>query len=153
MIEERRFDPADIPSEEAERLQRALSSHARPALVTEGGDVKELPEALNRLFVEILGLMRHRQAIFLIHEDEAYTTQAAANFLGVSRQYVVKLLEEGRIPFHRVGTHRRIFFKDLAAFRTERSKARRAKLDELTREATEAGYDDEYTDLSRRDPV
>lgn len=56
--------------------------------------------------------------------DENFTTQAAANHLGVSRQHLVDLLEQGKMPFHRAGTHRRIAFKDLLEYEDKRDRAR-----------------------------
>ncbi|MCB8932672.1 MAG: excisionase family DNA-binding protein [Chthonomonadaceae bacterium] len=93
--------------------------------------------------------MKRKEAVFLMHENEAFTTQAAANFLGVSRQYLVRLLEDGKIPFHHAGTHRRVFFKDLVRFQHDRSIARRAKLDSMTDELVEAGVYDRHVPLER----
>ncbi|MCB1134565.1 MAG: helix-turn-helix domain-containing protein, partial [Verrucomicrobiae bacterium] len=68
----------------------------------------------------------------MVPEDEAFTTQAAANYLGVSRQHLVNLIDKGEIAHHMVGTHRRVSFKDLLVYEKERDKARRAALDGLT---------------------
>lgn len=57
--------------------------------------------------------------------EDTFTTQAAANFLGMSRQYFVTLLEAGQIPFHRVGTHRRVYFKDLRQYSQKRDAEQR----------------------------
>jgi len=86
--------------------------------------------------------MSERRAIVMIPEDETFTTQAAANYLGMSRQHLVNLLEEGRIPFHRVGSHRRVFFRDLLAFEKKRDADRREALDRLMHEVDEAGLYD-----------
>ncbi len=71
----------------------------------------------------------------MIPQDEALTTQSAANYLGVSRPFLVKILDEGRIPHHKTGSHRRIRFADIAAYAHKRDSERRAILDEMTREA------------------
>jgi len=66
----------------------------------------------------------------------------AANILNVSRPFLVRLLDRGEIPFHRVGTHRRLRVEDVLAYREQRAAARRAKLAELTRlsQDVEGGY-------------
>ena len=49
--------------------------------------------------------------------DEEMTTQQVANLLGVSRPLVVKLIDEGRLPGHKVGTHRRVYTRDAHAYK------------------------------------
>jgi excisionase family DNA binding protein len=93
--------------------------------------------------------MRRKEVVFLMHENETFTTQAAANFLGVSRQYLVRLLESGALPFHLAGTHRRVFFRDLLQYRQQRSQKRRATLDAMTSDLVEAGVYDRYVPLAR----
>ena len=115
----------------------------------ESGDIIELPKALNDLFVSVVQAMKKKQAVFLMHEDEAFTTQAAANFLGISRQFFVRMLDGGKLPFHHVGTHRRVFFKDLVTYQRQRSQQRKATLDSMTEEVVAAGLDDRYVDLTR----
>jgi excisionase family DNA binding protein len=148
-INENRVGPSDIAPEEQSGLERMLLGEVRPVLLTSGGDVIELPKAINDLFVSVVQAMKQKQAVFLMHEDEAFTTQAAANYLGVSRQYLVRLLEDDKIPFHHVGTHRRVFFKDLVKFQRDRSKTRKAGLDKMTEDLVGAGVYDRYVDLTR----
>jgi excisionase family DNA binding protein len=81
-----------------------------------------------------------------VPEDEAFTTQAAANYLGMSRQHLVGLLDRNEIPHHKVGTHRRVTFKDLLTYEKKRDQTRRQALDKLAAEADAAGlYDSDYT--------
>lgn len=75
------------------------------------------------------------------------TTVEAARLLGVSRQFLVKQLEKNEIPFHLVGTHRRVYARDLLAYKVQRDGKRRQIIDELTRaEAAEGLYDREPPD-------
>lgn len=150
-LQENRVGPSDIGPEERAKFERALTSDVRPVLLSPSGDVLELPKALNDLFVSVIQAMREKRVVFLMHEDEAFTTQAAANFLGVSRQYLVRLLEAGKIPFHRVGTHRRVFFKDLVEFQRERSRMRKAGLDAMTEELVHVGLYDRFVPLGREE--
>lgn len=151
-IPETRFDPSALSDEDKQQLQKALQLDVMPVLLSKGGDVIELPQSVNDLFNEIFQAIRRKETVFLIHEDEAFTTQAAADYIGVSRQFFVRLLEDGKLPFHRVGTHRRVLFKDLVAYRETRSHERRTKLDQMTDELVEADLDAQYVDLTRPDP-
>ena len=70
------------------------------------------------------------------------TTQEAADFLNMSRQFFVTLLERGELPFEKVGTHRCVRFKDLLEYKERRRAERRKALAELTALAEESGdYD------------
>ena len=73
----------------------------------------------------------HRQG------DDVYRTGQAAELLNVSRPFLVKLLETGKIPFHKVGTHRRVRKRDLDAYKEKRNRESHRLLDELVAEAQE----------------
>ena len=68
------------------------------------------------------------------------TTQQAADLLNVSRTHLVQLLDEEKIPHHKVGTHRRVRVEDVLAYRRETERARRKALDELTELDEELGF-------------
>lgn len=148
-LTETRIGPSDLSEEQLKGLHRLLEGGVKPVLIGADGERIELPEALSDLMALIVESIRRKEAVFLLHENESFTTQAAADFLGVSRQFLVRLLEDGKIPFHLVGTHRRVFFKDLAAYSKERGKARRAILDAMTDEVAATGLDDVVCDLTR----
>ena len=63
------------------------------------------------------------------------TTQEAADLLNVSRPHLVKLLEDGVLPFHKTGKHRRVRFADLMLFKGQRDHASEQAMEELTKQA------------------
>lgn len=97
------------------------------------------PFSAIKLLLEILTQMAEGNAITLIPIHAELTSQEAANLLNVSRPFLIKLLEEGVIPFHKVGTHRRIRFKDILKFKNEEEKRSQKALDELLDQAQELG--------------
>ena len=101
------------------------------------GEVLAVPRAALTLLSHILAEMAQGHAVTLLPIHAELTTQEAADILHVSRPYVVRLLEEGHMPHHKVGTHRRVRLRDVMAYkarsRTERSQA----LDALTAQAQE----------------
>lgn len=141
-----RLDPSLIPEEQLAELAKVFAKPDHVALIDAQGNRTHLPEALFAHFARIVRLMSEKKAIVLVPEDEAFTTQAAANYLGVSRQHLVDLLDAKQIPHHKVGTHRRVTFKDLLAYERTRDATRREALDKLAAAAEAAGvYDSDYT--------
>lgn len=145
-MDQNRLRPSDFSPDVLDKLAAVLAEPDHVALVDDKGRKVELPAALAGFLLRMARLLEERRTLVLIPEDEEYTTQAAANFLGVSRQHLVGLLESGHIPFHKVGTHRRVVFRDLLAFQKNRDKARRSALDQLARAVDDAGlYDASFT--------
>ena len=77
------------------------------------------------------------KSVTILPINAELTTQQAADLINVSRPFLVKLLKEDKIPCHKVGTHRRIYLKDLLSFKRITDKAREEDLDELARQAQE----------------
>lgn len=141
-----RLDPSALSPEdfrEVERLLTEVFSQPRASLVSADGSVLALPEPIYQLLVSVLVGLRERKAMVLLPEDETFTTQAAADYLGMSRPFLISLLEEGKIPYHRVGSHRRIYFKDLNDYQRQRDTARRNALEEFRDQLMADGLDED----------
>jgi excisionase family DNA binding protein len=141
LMNENRVDASLLTEQERALLPRllALAQAGPPSLKGPDGSEVLLPEPIYHLLIKVIQDMRNGRAVVLMPEDENFTTQAAANFLGMSRQHFVSLLEAGKIPFHRVGSHRRVTFKDLRAFAAARDAERRERLGGLFRTVKKAG--------------
>jgi excisionase family DNA binding protein len=148
-LTENRLDASLLTEKERASLPLLLEMFRQgdhPSLKAKDGTEIPLPEHIFQMLVKVVEEMRRGRAIVLMPEDEAFTTQAAANYLGMSRQYLVKLLEGGEIPFHRVGSHRRVTFKDLRTYEKRRDADRRKSLGGLFSKLQQEGYyDTDYT--------
>ncbi|MGH3210201.1 MAG: helix-turn-helix domain-containing protein, partial [Trebonia sp.] len=114
--------------------------HTEPGLLLgPDGEQVPLPVEVYRLLVEMVEAMREGKVITLVPRTQRLTTQEAADVLGVSRPTMVKLLEDGKIPYEQPGRHRRVLFTDLLAYTERQHTSRRAALDRMTEDASEAG--------------
>ena len=117
--------PTERESQLAEESSRILSSYVRDTeeqtirVIPEGERQKAvtIPAVAFRLLVDILAQMAQGNAVTLVPVQAELTTQEAADLLNVSRPFLVKLLEEGEIPYRKVGTRRRVLYKDIAEYK------------------------------------
>ena len=98
-----------------------------------------LPGATLPLLSTILRELGHGKKVVILATDTEVTTQQAADFLNVSRPYLVKLLEEGKISFRKVGPRRRVLLRDLLHYKENEEAERHRGLDELVAEAQRLG--------------
>ena len=140
---------AELLAQASRLMSEALDrSEARKiALVEENADGSdaarlEVPPATLRLLSEILALMARQQTFVLYPESSELTTKQAAEVLGVSRPFLIRVLEAGEMPFRKVGRHRRVLMKDVLAYKQTMQVKSRAALDELVKLSEEVGgYD------------
>jgi excisionase family DNA binding protein len=98
------------------------------------GDQVELPEEVYLALRKIVDAMQSGLAVSVVPQTTRLTTQQAADLLNVSRPTIVKLLDEGEIPFEKAGTHRRVLLADLLDYR-ERRRERQYDMLAATRDA------------------
>jgi excisionase family DNA binding protein len=140
------LDPVSLPASQEEQvhaLHDLLRREGKARLIGKGGEpAMELPDAVYDLLLQILEGMQDGKAISIVPVMQDLTTQQAAEMLGVSRPFFVKLLESGKLPHHLTGTHRRVYLKDLLAYKQHRDQERHEALNRMAQEAEEAGLYD-----------
>ena len=133
-----------LPSERdavlAKLSSRALAPHVSDLdglrIRLDDGTEVVLPSSVLRLMVDMLAHMAEGNAVTLIPVHAEMTTQQAADFLNVSRPFFVsEVLEKGKVPYRRLGTHRRILFRDLMDYKHQTQEASRQAFRELTQQA------------------
>jgi excisionase family DNA binding protein len=113
-------------------------------LVGPKGESIALPESVFYVLERVAEVLARGDSITIVPVGRELTTQQAADLLNVSRQYLVRLLDEGRIAFRKTGKHRRLRIEDVLDFKDKRDKDRRAGLRELSQMTQEfGGYDSE----------
>ena len=103
----------------------------------------ELPTSALRLLMDVLSELADGNAVRVVPIHAELTTQEAADMINVSRPHLVKLLEEGVLPFHKTGKHRRVRFADVMAFKAERDRSSEKAMAALAAQAQELqlGYE------------
>ncbi|HVA05284.1 MAG TPA: helix-turn-helix domain-containing protein [Acidimicrobiales bacterium] len=131
-------------------LARFVEGHTEPGLLLgPDGEQVPLPAEVYRVLRQVVEVMRQGKATLVAPQGLLLTTQEAADFLGVSRPTLVKLLEDGAIPFEKPNRHRRVRLQDLIDFQQRRRMERRSALNQLTEEAGEFGlYDGSAADYA-----
>ena len=131
---------AEVARTSSERLAAFLHKD-RPLLLrvtgAHGHEAIELPALVAPLLMEILRDIAAGSTVAVLRKEAELTTQQAADFLNVSRPFLIRLLEKGAVPFHKVGTHRRVRLHDVLQYKDETDTARRRALDELAADAQE----------------
>lgn len=121
--------------------EAAGNSQVTPGFLLVGPDSDEqveLPSEVYRVLRQVIEAMKRGLAVTVVPQSQTMTTQQAAELLGVSRPTLIRLLETGRIPYEKVGSHRRVLLRDVLAYREQRREAQYRAL-----EATSVDVDDE----------
>jgi excisionase family DNA binding protein len=125
------------------KIDRALENSNRGALlISSDGEQIQLPPSLFLVLKRIVPHLTHGRAVTIVPINKEVTTQEAADILNVSRPYLVKLLEQGDIPFIKIGAHRRIRLDDLIEYKERRDAEQDKALAELTQLSQDLGLYD-----------
>jgi excisionase family DNA binding protein len=140
--------PTDADIALARESGRVLSAVLKTRAETQQIDIRDddgtvrtvsIPTSALRLLLDVLAEIGQGNAVSVIPIHALLTTQEAADILNVSRPFLVQLLEKGDIPFHKVGTHRRVRYEHVIAYKNAIDSKRRETLDALAAQAQELG--------------
>lgn len=128
-------------SETLQQLKTVLASQvsSHSARLVSGNYSVPLPESVVALLLNALQVMTEGKAVSLVPVSTELTTTRAAKILNVSRPYLTRLLDDGAIPYHQVGSHRRIQLDDLLAFKSQHHARQEEGLQKLTDFSQEHG--------------
>lgn len=125
------------------QLEHILSQeNSQLKLVAANGEEMTIPNSVYHVLRQVVQVMASGKNVSIVTYNPEITTQQAADLLNVSRPYLIKLLEQGELPYILVGTHRRVKFEDLIKYKQQRDTKRRQLLDELIEISQEAGLYD-----------
>jgi len=124
-----------LAADASRRLFRVIGTNQRETCVVRFESAPDeplvLPAAAVRLLGALLTELAKGNAVTLMPHHAELTSQEAADLLNVSRPFLVSLLESGQLPFHKVGTHRRVRFSDLMTYKRRRDAESEEALREL----------------------
>src|SRR5882757_11196491 len=139
-------DESALAREALVQVRRVLDEHPREDLPVEfapeeGRETVTVPRVAVDLLVRVLANLAAGQGVTLVPAHAELTTQQAADLLNVSRPFLIKLLDERKIHYRTVGTHRRIMASSLLDYQRRDDVERREAADELASTAREMGFD------------
>jgi len=136
---------AMIARQAADRLKTVADAGESIKITVDGETdsriIVPLPARAVALIHQVLEAMAERTPMSLIPHAAELTTQQAADYLNVSRPYLIRQLDSGKLPFRKVGSHRRVRFADLVTYEHDCRDIQRAALNELNDEARRLGLE------------
>lgn len=129
---------------ETVRLLAPLGGTRKVKLCVDGIDPIEsiaLPSSIFAQIIDLLAKLGNGDAVTIVPVQAELTTTQAAELLGVSRPFLIKLLERGELPFHMVGTHRKLHARDVTSYKMKRAIKRREALKTIAMFDEELGID------------
>lgn len=148
----RKLEPPKMSAQELEMArvaQRCImealdrSKAVSITLMSDGDEQPSVavPPAALKLIGQLLGALSEGRPVVLMPGKQELTTVEAANYLNVSRPFVIKEIEAGRLPHRMVGRHRRIAFEDLVTYERKMREKQRAALERMAENERELGLD------------
>ena len=132
----------------ADLYRHVVAAHGDVALIVEhpsesgsGARSFPLPAEVLEPLTQLLKAMAEGRAVAVVPTEREFTTAEAADFLNVSRPFVVKEMEQGRLPHRKVGSHRRVSFDDLLAYATQMRASQGSALERMADNARELGLE------------
>lgn len=136
---ERAFESDPTELADLQAVERLLAAPEVARLVGPSGETIALTPTLYEALRAVVANLAHGRAVSVVPADTMLTTNEAADFIGMSRPHLLKILERGEIPFVMVGTHRRIAFQDLVRYKIVRRTRRAGALKEIAQIGQESG--------------
>ena len=141
------LSPTEVSRDELAALAEvagglSIENRPRASLLNANGTVVPLPGPIFELLASVVDLLSAGTGVSVVPVTSELTTTQVATLLNVSRPHVVSLLENGKIPFHRVGTHRRVLAVDAVAYREQQRRAAEKALAEFHRIGAELNLPD-----------
>ena len=137
------LDTQITTSEEERDALRALSTlliaEKMLRIVGAGGQEITLPSSVLYLIQRVVDELVRGNAISIIPAEQELTTHEAADLLNISRPHLIKLLDRGAMPYHKVGTHRRIRFDDVLRYKHQRDAEKLQAIKELAQMSQDLG--------------
>jgi excisionase family DNA binding protein len=135
MAQNSESSPVDISPKEQREIIDIYSKlrELEAKLIGPDGKTEILPNNLYSFLLQLLADLRAGHSVTILQSRHEVTTVEASKILGMSRQFLIQLLEKGEIPFHKVGTHRRMYVRDVLAYKSRRDTSRRKTLDDLAK--------------------
>jgi excisionase family DNA binding protein len=133
--------PVDISPKEQLEIKSIYEKlrEAEAKLVGPDGKTEILPNNVYSFLLRLLADLKAGHSVTILQSMHRLTTVQAAKVLGVSRQYLIQLLEKGEIPYTKIGTHRRVLVRDVLSYKAKRDLERRTALDDLAKREYETG--------------
>lgn len=100
-----------------------------------------VPPQVLKFLGQVLGLMSRGEPIMLVPQRQELTTVEVANLLYVSRPFVIKEIDAGRLKHRKVGAHRRVLYEDVLEYAASMRAQQQAALDRMAENARELGLD------------